>query len=532
MKEIYQNPMSVLLNCCRSVVVFGSISVVGYGLPVLALSPVEVQRIAKQVTVRIKDCNDGSGVIVKKKGSTYMILTAAHAARSKQCKIVTADDREYSVTSIAPSVENIDLTVVTFNSDRSYPIAKLTDNSNRVESGESIYVSGFPLTTTIVDPIFTFVPGKVVGNGNKLQRKGYSMVYDNHTLPGHSGGPVWNDRGEVVAIHGQGDVDVKLQETDSPNVRIKTGFNLGITINTFMKISASMGMAEYAEKPVVKVKPIAQKPVDDLIASAIVKETKGDYRGILADMNEAIAIDPNKERLYYIRANAKAELGDRQGAISDYTRDIQMNPKRAEAYYNRGNMLYKSRNWQQALADYDQAINLDPRRAAIFYNRANVKYQLKDKQGAIDDYTRSISTAPRLLAAYSSRGWVKYETGDYAGALADYNLAIAMNHPLLSKMYSQKALALYELGDRQGAIAAWRNAINTKDFNEDTQIGLAIALYHQNQREEAFQLGTAALRANKKLLDLKHLADKNWGKGLIRDAAPFFQTSKMQAAGK
>jgi tetratricopeptide (TPR) repeat protein len=538
-------------NYLPPLAILGSSFLMSQTLPAVALSPVEIQRIAKQATIRIKDCDNASGVIIQKSGNTYTILTAAHATQNTGCQVVTADDNEYKVTQVMPFINSIDLAIIRFNSNKNYQVAKLIDNSDRVESGENVYVSGFPVTTAIVEPIFTFVQGKLIGNGNKLQTKGYSMVYDNLTLPGCSGGPVWNEKGEMIAIHGQGDVDTKLKDTENPNVRIKTGFNLGITVNTFAKIAATMGLTDRPPStastaaipsatsttptpsipsiPSIPVVAISKpKPVDDLIASAVARESKGDYEGILADMDRAIAINPRKDRLFYIRANAKAELGDRQGALADYSRDIMMNPKRAEAYYNRGNIRYKLGDWQQAVADYNSSIEINPQRVAAFYNRANAKYNLKDKQGAIDDYTRAIAINPTLLAAYSSRGWVKYETGDYQGSIVDYNLAIAMNHPLLSKIYSQKAFAQYELGNRSDAIGSWRKALNLPNIMPDSQLGLAIALYRQGDREEAFQLGAAAIRTDKKLMDVGSLRNKNWGKNMLDDAAPFLQHPKMR----
>jgi tetratricopeptide (TPR) repeat protein len=516
-------------NCLIPIVLLGSVSVLSYVLTASALSPVEVQRIAKQTTVRIKDCDNGSGVIIQKSGSTYTILTAAHATRNNGCQIVTADDSEYKVTQVTPFINSVDLALVEFKSNKTYRVAKLIDNSDRIEGGESIYVSGFPVTTAIVDPIFTFVQGKVIGNGNKLQLKGYSMVYDNLTLPGHSGGPVWNDKGEMIAIHGQGDINTKLQQTDSPNVRIKTGFNLGITANTFIKLAAKMGIPGYAAPITVAA---TLKPVDDFIASAVTKESKGDYKGILNDMNMAIAINPQKDSLYYIRGNAKSELGDKKGAIEDYNRNILMNPAGATsagAYYNRGTAKYKLGEWQQALEDYNSSIKINPQSNIAFYNRGNTKLNLRDRQGAIDDYSRAIALNPRQLEAYSNRGSAKYQAGDYQGSIEDYNLAIAMNHPRLGKIYMQKAFSQYEMGNIAEAILSWRKALSLPYMKQDSQLGLAIALYRQGKQDEAFELAAAAIRTDKKLKDIRYLRDKNWSNRILKDAVKFLQTSKVQA---
>jgi tetratricopeptide (TPR) repeat protein len=516
-------------NCLLPIVLLGSVSVLSYTLPASALSPVEIQRIAKQTTVRIKDCDNGSGVIIQKSGNNYTILTAAHATRNNGCQVVTADDNEYKVTEVTPFINSVDLALIKFTSNKTYRVAKLIDNSDRIEGGENIYVSGFPVTTAIVDPIFTFVQGKVIGNGNKLQTKGYSMVYDNLTLPGHSGGPVWNSKGEMIAIHGQGDISTKLQETDSPNVRIKTGFNLGITANTFMKLAAQMGVPGYAPPITVAA---TLKPVDDFIASSVAKERRGDYKGILNDMNMAIAINPQKDSLYYIRGNAKSELGDRRGSIEDYNRHILMNPRgatSAAAYYNRGTAKYKLGDWQQALEDYNNSIKINPQSVMAFYNRGNAKLNLRDKQGAIDDYSRAIAINPRQLEAYSNRGSAKYEAGDYQGSIDDYNLAIAMNHPRLGKIYMQKAFSQYEMGNISEAILSWRKALSLPYMKQDSQLGLAIALYRQGKKEEAFALGEAAIGTDKKLIDIQYLRDKSWSKRILKDAVKFLQTAKIQS---
>jgi S1-C subfamily serine protease len=230
----------------------------------VALSPVEVQKIAKQVTVQITGCGFGSGVIIRKQGSTYTVLTVAHTVKQSGCQVTTPDDAKYPVANIKTFPYSVDLAVFTFTSSTNYPVAKLIDNSDRVDAGETVYVSGFPLSSSISTSIFTFVKGDVVSNSStKQQGKGYSLIYSNNTLPGHSGGPVWNEKGEVIAIHGQGDVDTKLAKTINDEVRVKTGFNLGITVNTFVKLATAAGIGGYTPV-VVAAKP---KPVDDLIAT-------------------------------------------------------------------------------------------------------------------------------------------------------------------------------------------------------------------------------------------------------------------------
>ncbi|WP_309740963.1 tetratricopeptide repeat-containing serine protease family protein, partial [Chamaesiphon sp. OTE_20_metabat_361] len=406
----------------------------------VAKSAIEVQRIAKQVTVKISACGFGSGVIIRRAGSTYTVLTAAHAVKKSACQVTTPDDTKYPVANIKTFPNQVDLAVFTFTSSKNYPVAKLIANSDLVEAGENVYVSGYPLSSTISNSIFVFVKGDVVSNSStKQQEQGYSLIYSNNTLPGHSGGPVWNDKGEVIAIHGQGDVDTKIEKTMNDGVRVKTGFNLGITVNTFTKLATAAGIGGYT--PVtVAAKP---KPVDDLIASAIFKESKGDYRGILADMNRAIQLNPNLADTYYIRGIAKSKLDDSQGALADYNRAIQLNPNDADAYTNRGVLKDDKLNDSQgALADYNRAIQLNPNYALAYYNRGVLKDdKLNDSRGALADFNRAIQLNPNDDRAYNNRGILKVDKlNDSQGALADFNRAIQLNPNNANACYNRAFL--------------------------------------------------------------------------------------------
>jgi tetratricopeptide (TPR) repeat protein len=425
----------------------------------VAKSAIEVQRIAKQVTVKISGCGFGSGVIIRQAGSTYTVLTAAHAVKNSGCQVTTPDDTKHPVANIKTFPNQVDLAVFTFTSSKNYPVAKLIANSDLVEAGENVYVSGYPVSSAISNSIFVFIKGDVVGNSStKQQGKGYSLIYSNNTLPGHSGGPVWNDKAEVIAIHGQGDVDNKLEKTMNDGVRVKTGFNLGITVNTFTKLATTAGIGGYT--PVkVAAKP---KPVDDLIASAFSKESKSDYRGVLADMNRAIAIDPNKARLYYSRGIAKSELDDSQGSLADFNRAIQLSPNDALAYNNRA-ILKKTKlnDSQGALADYNRAIQLNPNDADTYYGRGNLKQnEFNDSQGALADYNRAIQLNPNYADAYINRGNLKDDKlNDSQGALADFNRAIQLN-PNLAEAYNNRGfLKITKLNDSKGALADYNRAI-------------------------------------------------------------------------
>jgi tetratricopeptide (TPR) repeat protein len=454
----------------------GSISIISYTAPALAISPSEVQKIAKQTTVRMAGCDRSSGVIIRKEGNTYTVLTVARVANKSGCEIVAPDNNKYPVTTIKTFPESVDLAVVNFTSNNNYAVAKQIDNSDRLEAGSAIYVAGFPPSSAL-----TFIKGDVVSNSTKPQGKGYSLIYSNESLPKHSGGAVWNDKGEMVAIHGRENV-----ASTNATARIKTGYNLGITTNTFTRFAALAGVGGYP--PVVLAPKL--KPVDDNIALAIDKEAKGDYRGMLKTLNDAVFLDSQNPVLYYMRGVAKSMLdnsdaiadytqaisqelnsaavytnrgfakftfGDRPGALADYNKAIALAPTDANAYYHRGN-LKALNSPPAALADYNRAIALDSQLAPAYFRRSIVKSQLKDKPGQMEDLNRAIALNSNYLAAYYSRGTIKSATADKQGAIADFDRVIALD-PQAAAPYFDRGSVKYELGDNQGAIADFDRAI-------------------------------------------------------------------------
>jgi tetratricopeptide (TPR) repeat protein len=483
-----------------------------------ALTPVEVQKIAKQTTVQIVGCDFGSGVIIKKNNNIYTVLTVAHNFKNSGCKVVTSDDRQHSVSQIKTFPNRVDLAVFQFTSDKVYPTAKVIDNSDRVEAAETIYLSGFPYSTAINNSVFTFIKGDVIANPNKQQTKGYSLIYNNNTLPGHSGGPVWNAKGELIAIHGQGDIDEKFQPTINERVRIKTGFNLGITVNTFAQLAAAAGVDGYKSIAITEAKA---KPVDNLLASATINESRGNYQGMVAkgaltDLNRAISLGRNdaptyllrgaakylagskKEAIpdldrsifldntsgdaYTLRGSIKSDLGDKKAAISDLDRAIALDGKNALAYTSRGLAKFGLGQNRAALSDLDRSIVLDSQDAVAYFSRGLIQSSEKNYQQAIVDFNRSIVLDPQEAVTYYSRGSAKWQLGDKKGAMADYNRSIELD-PKDATAYYIRGSAKLQSGDNRGAAIDLKQsiAISPQDGNVHYMLGLAQILANDRQ---------------------------------------------------
>ncbi|MFN4876656.1 MAG: GUN4 domain-containing protein, partial [Aphanizomenon sp.] len=154
-----------------------------------------------QITVMIGGLDGkGSGVIIDKDGNTYTVLTAYHVIKNPGVyDIITYDGEKYRIER-SQNVGKLDLALVRFTSSKNYPIAKIAD-SRTVKEGSTVYYAGFPAETTNQPRNYRFIRADITGRSQN--QEGYELSYNGSALPGMSGGPVLNEEGLLIAIHGK-----------------------------------------------------------------------------------------------------------------------------------------------------------------------------------------------------------------------------------------------------------------------------------------------------------------------------------------
>jgi len=191
----------------------------------------DVYDMAKEITVFIDGCSSGSGVIYDKKGNTYYVLTAYHVVdeNPRFCRVITTDGESYDPgpDNIEP-IGSLDLAVVKFVSNKRYQKGKLGD-SKPITIGKTVYVAGAPpsdLRIVDMERTIRVSEGKIIGRASQAS-EGYTLIYDNTTRGGMSGGPILNTEGEIIGIHGKGDLKDGSKE------------NYGIPIEKFQEARGS-----------------------------------------------------------------------------------------------------------------------------------------------------------------------------------------------------------------------------------------------------------------------------------------------------
>lgn len=210
--------------------------------PAQGVSVTEVARIAKNITVLIEGANShGSGILLQRKGSTYVILTAYHVVeKAGQYTVKTVDGQRYAMRpNSIRRLPGVDLATLEIESNRDYTLATLGNSVEAVE-GMPVFVAGFPAQeASVLGGIYQFTEGRLTANASRPIQDGYALVYSNPTLPGMSGGPVLDENGRLIGVHGSADIASTLVQegSGSSTVFVKRGFNLGIPINTYLSLA-------------------------------------------------------------------------------------------------------------------------------------------------------------------------------------------------------------------------------------------------------------------------------------------------------
>lgn len=433
-----------------------------------------VARIAKAITVRIEGATQGSGVIVKKDGNRYTVLTAWHVISGnrpgEELGITTPDGniQQLDQGSIQ-RLGKVDMAVLTFNSLGAYEVASIGD-IKEVQVDDPIHVAGFASNNT---RMLRYETGELVANAEVGIDQGYQLLYDNQTFPGMSGGVLLNSAGKLVGLHGRG--EKSEQASLGTNNITKTGINQGVPI-TYYKLFNS-------GDPVVISTASALTASDYLAQAAASENIKGREQTVIRLAEQSLKLEKSATGYFYI-ASAKSDLGYFQDSANYYTKALQLKPNYTAALNNRARSLLRTKDFKRAINDANRVIQLKPENHVSYRNRAIVRVFASDINGALTDLERSIQLQASPITFYIC-GDIKLNwLNDYHSAINDFNKSIQLN-PKFVLSYESRAAAKTELGDYQGAISDFNIVISSYPERPDSYLGRGFALYKQGDLQNS-----------------------------------------------
>ncbi len=118
-----------------------------------------------------------------------------------------------------------------------------------------------------------------------------------------------------------------------------------------------------------------------------------DYKGALADLNSAVALD-NKNEAYYLRRGEVLEIiGEQMKAFDDYEKAIQLKPDDGMGYLRRAR-LELDLGYQRALEDSNKAVTLMPSNVDALILRGRLRMRQGDHENGMEDLNKALSLDP------------------------------------------------------------------------------------------------------------------------------------------
>ncbi len=223
------------------------------------------------------------------------------------------------------------------------------------------------------------------------------------------------------------------------------------------------GETARAMEALAKAMPPNPRPEHFRLRSAV-KESSGDIRGALEDLERAAASGPGSWRAFTDRARLRRETGDRAGAAEDAGRalsalekDFEKRPRDPRRYVRRAFVRESVGDFPGAIDEYTRGLDADPGLGPADEGRAGARVASGDWDGAIQDCGRAIGRSPRNFLAHRTRGLARIGKGEYDEALGDLNRSLELSRGMGTGRF-ERALAHYGKGAWSEALADLRAA--------------------------------------------------------------------------
>ncbi|ACK66298.1 WD-40 repeat-containing protein [Rippkaea orientalis PCC 8801] len=165
--------------------------------------PKPLEKIAKEITVRVVGKSGGTGILIDRRKNSYTVLTNAHVFKQPgERAIITNDGKCYPIIpKTIQTLPQLDLAVLVFSSPVNYSLAKM-GKSEQLTPNQTVYVSGWAASGgTLHSRVFLITEGELTKTNSSLPL-GYRLTYTNLVRVGMSGGSVLDEQGNVVGING------------------------------------------------------------------------------------------------------------------------------------------------------------------------------------------------------------------------------------------------------------------------------------------------------------------------------------------
>lgn len=317
-------------------------------------------------------------------------------------------------------------------------VEQLSLATDSISPGEMVYSVGNP--GAVDESLWVFSSGSVRQVGRRTvnyrsgQRVNAEMIETQSPInPGDSGGPVMNDRAQVVGVVSGYTADARL-------------------VSHFIELS--------------EIKTL-QKELEELW-------------------------EPRTAEQFYRRGVQAENRSDWSAAIADFNNALRLQPNFANAMAHRGLCFLAQKDVDTARADFSEAIKTDSNCIDARMGHLRIAMQNKEYDTMIDDATQIIRIAPNHAEAYANRARAKFFKQDYDASLKDVERAI--EHAPTSAHYTMRAEVELKRKNVDAALSSFAKAVEVDPFNEIAVEEMTNTLLNAQRANDAIRMANDLIK--------------------------------------
>jgi tetratricopeptide (TPR) repeat protein len=244
----------------------------------------------------------------------------------------------------------------------------------------------------------------------------------------------------------------------------------------------------------IRLDPAKYYPYDAL---ALVYQQQGRPDEALAALTAAIDRQPDRADLYRKRARLHARRQEIDPALHDLKDAIRLevpgSPAQAAHHSERGRLLHGTGRLEEALAAYDAALKIFPNDPETHRLRVDVLLKLKRYKEVINSCDGYLASGPPSADLHALRGLARVARKDLPGAISDYTQALALQ-PETPQVLVDRGLAYLLSAAPRLAYRDFDEAIQLDPSFGDAYAGRGNARVLLGQHREAVADALKALR--------------------------------------
>lgn len=195
------------------------------------------------------------------------------------------------------------------------------------------------------------------------------------------------------------------------------------------------------------------------------------YENAFAKINQALKVNENLAKGYYLKGNIYKEIGDTAKAISSLETAIEQDNKNPGIFLDLG-LIYAAKKNPLAFEYYDNAISLNPSNSEALYAKAKLFQDINQIKDAVVLYEKILKNEPTHTFTLYNLGAIEFGVNKNPNKAIDYFTNAINSNPKYTQAYFARAVCYQELKDNDNARADYSMCLHLTPNYEPAIDGL------------------------------------------------------------